>query len=128
MRCWAICSMKGRAPSGARALTQVPIVELVVGGVFSLIAERMADPNQRPLVELAPSLMAFIESSYPGRSAADADPGCRIRQPSTQARRALASGRASGARDVSHGVCAAGDRRRAALEQSGGRAGRGADG
>ena len=54
---------------------QVPIVELVVGGVFSLIAERMADPDRGPLAELAPSLLAFIETSCLGRSAADTDPG-----------------------------------------------------
>ncbi len=54
---------------------QVPIVELVLGGVFSLIAERMVDRNRGPLVELAPSLVAFIENSYLGRSAAGADPG-----------------------------------------------------
>jgi hypothetical protein len=55
--------------------SQVQVVELVVGGVFSLLAERMADVNRGPLVELAPSLMAFIESSYLGPSAAGADAG-----------------------------------------------------
>ena len=55
--------------------SQVPVVELVVGGVFSLIAERMADPDRGPLVELAPSLLAFIETSCLGRSATRTDPG-----------------------------------------------------
>ncbi len=61
--------------SAPHAPSQVTIVELVVGGVFSLIAERMADTNRGALVELAPSLMAFIESSCLAHSAAGADPG-----------------------------------------------------
>lgn len=56
--------------STSRALT----VELILGGVFSLIAERMRDPEHRPLVELSPSLSAFIVNSYRGDSAPSSEP------------------------------------------------------
>ncbi len=63
-----------RPYEGESAATQSPTsraltVELVLGGVFSLIAERMRDPQHRPLVELAPSLIAFIVNTCRGDSA-----------------------------------------------------------
>jgi hypothetical protein len=54
----------------SRALT----LELVLGGVFSLIAERVRDPEHRPLVELAPSLGAFIANTYRGDFAPSSEP------------------------------------------------------
>ncbi len=45
--------------------------ELVVGGVFSVIhAQELDEASQRPLVELAPSLMAFVVVPYLGPAAA----------------------------------------------------------
>jgi hypothetical protein len=51
--------------------------ELVAGGLFSVVRgcmlEGEEDGERRPLVELAPELMAFIVSPYSGRAAASAE-------------------------------------------------------
>ena len=47
--------------------------ELVVGGVFSVIRTSMLEGDGDKLVELAPSLMAFIVAPYLGRAAAQAE-------------------------------------------------------
>ncbi len=47
--------------------------ELVVGGVFSVIRTSMIERAGYKLVELAPSLMAFIVASYLGQAAAQAE-------------------------------------------------------
>ena len=47
--------------------------ELVVGGVFSVIRTSMLEGNEGKLVELAPSLMAFIVAPYLGQAAAQAE-------------------------------------------------------
>ena len=43
--------------------------ELVVGGIVSVLRMRICEGAHEPLVELAPSLMAFIMANYPGSSA-----------------------------------------------------------
>ena len=43
--------------------------DLILGGVFSVIRERMLDSIDGPLTELAPSLMSFIITPYLGQSA-----------------------------------------------------------
>jgi AcrR family transcriptional regulator len=57
------------SPSVMPALTG----ELVVGGVFSVIRSSMLANEGEKLVELAPSLMAFIVASYLGQAAARAE-------------------------------------------------------
>jgi hypothetical protein len=47
--------------------------ELVVGGVFSVIHTSMLEADAGKLVELAPSLMAFIVAPYLGQDAAQAE-------------------------------------------------------
>lgn len=47
--------------------------ELVVGGVFSVIRTSMLEGDGGKLVELAPSLMAFIVAPYLGQAAAQAE-------------------------------------------------------
>ena len=47
--------------------------ELVVGGVFSVIRTSMLEGDRGKLVELAPSLMAFIVAPYLGQAAAQAE-------------------------------------------------------
>ena len=47
--------------------------ELVVGGVFSAIRTSLLEADGGKLVELAPSLMAFIVAPYLGRAAAQAE-------------------------------------------------------
>ena len=47
--------------------------ELVVGGVFAVIRARMTDGHGGRLVELAPSLMAFIVRPYLGQAGASAE-------------------------------------------------------
>jgi hypothetical protein len=47
--------------------------ELVVGGVFSVIRTSLLDDDGAKLVELAPSLMAFIVAPYLGQAAAQAE-------------------------------------------------------
>jgi hypothetical protein len=47
--------------------------ELVAGGVFAVIRGHLLDEEDRPLVELAPSLMAFIVLPYLGHGAAQVE-------------------------------------------------------
>ncbi|HTZ86520.1 MAG TPA: hypothetical protein VMB05_07615 [Solirubrobacteraceae bacterium] len=47
--------------------------ELIVGGVFSVIRTTLLEGDDRRLVELAPSLMAFIVAPYLGQAAAQAE-------------------------------------------------------
>ena len=47
--------------------------ELVAGGVSAVVRARIADPDETPLVELAPSLMAFVVTPYLGQAAASAE-------------------------------------------------------
>ncbi len=47
--------------------------ELVVGGVLSVVRTTMLEHDDRRLVELAPSLMAFIVAPYLGQAAAQAE-------------------------------------------------------
>jgi hypothetical protein len=47
--------------------------ELLVGGVFSVIRTSLLDEHAGKLVELAPSLMAFIVRPYLGEAAASAE-------------------------------------------------------
>ena len=47
--------------------------ELIVGGVFSLIRTSVLEHDARRLVELAPSLMAFIVAPYLGQAVAQAE-------------------------------------------------------
>jgi AcrR family transcriptional regulator len=64
---------------GARNAASSPILlatltgELVVGGVFSVIRASMLEDDGGKLVELAPSLMAFIVAPYFGQVAAQAE-------------------------------------------------------
>jgi hypothetical protein len=44
-------------------------VELIVGGVLSVLRKRLMEASRKPFVELAPSLMAFILAQYPGSNA-----------------------------------------------------------
>jgi hypothetical protein len=59
----------GGSPLGSAALTG----ELVVGGVLSVIRASMVEQGAGKLVELAPSLMAFIVAPYLGQAAAQAE-------------------------------------------------------
>jgi DNA-binding MarR family transcriptional regulator len=47
--------------------------ELLLGGVFSVIRARMLEADGAALVELAPSLMAFVVRPYLGQAAASAE-------------------------------------------------------
>ena len=47
--------------------------DLVVGGVLSVVRTSMLEGDAGKLVELAPSLMAFIVAPYLGRAAAQAE-------------------------------------------------------
>jgi hypothetical protein len=47
--------------------------ELVAGGVVAVLRKRMLAGGDRPLVELAPSLMAFVVAPYMGRAVAEAE-------------------------------------------------------
>jgi hypothetical protein len=64
-------------PTGISAesamLTPALADELVVGGVFSVIGTSLLDDRAGKLVELAPSLMAFIARPYLGQAAANAE-------------------------------------------------------
>jgi AcrR family transcriptional regulator len=66
-----------RPPTGISAqsamLTPALTGELVVGGVFSVIGTSLLDENAGKLVELAPSLMAFIVGPYLGQASANAE-------------------------------------------------------
>ena len=59
------------SPRLAPALTG----ELIVGGVISVIRTSLLENDGRRLVELAPSLMAFIVAPYLGQAAAQAELG-----------------------------------------------------
>jgi len=65
---------RGEQLAGA-AVARTPVApapeltrELVLGGVFAVIRERMLDRGRGPLVELAPSLMSFVVVSYLGHA------------------------------------------------------------
>ncbi len=64
-------------PAGIQADSQPPAPaltgDLIVGGVFSLIRSNMHAQDGGKLVELAPSLMAFIVAPYLGQAAARAE-------------------------------------------------------
>ena len=62
----------GRA-AGSPTLLATLSGELVVGGVFSVIRTSMVERDGGKLVELAPSLMAFIVAPYLGQAAAQAE-------------------------------------------------------
>ncbi len=122
----------GWRPGGSPQPTPALTDELIVGGVFSVIRTSMLEGSDGKLVELAPSLMAFIVAPYLGQAAAHAE--LRADRPASRGdgeRARLASagdiprGRASGARDASHDARAARDRASAVLEQPRGRPGRG---
>ena len=61
------------APAGSPLLTPALTGELIVGGVFSVIRTSMLEEAGGKLVELAPSLMAFIVAPYLGQAAAQAE-------------------------------------------------------
>jgi len=68
--------LAGDEPAGAAESTRAEsapsrelLSELVLGGVFSVIRERMTERDGSPLVELAPALVSFIVTSHLGRSA-----------------------------------------------------------
>jgi AcrR family transcriptional regulator len=68
----------GRCCGNARAAGSPMLLaalngELVVGGVFSVIRTSMVEAEGGKLVELAPSLMAFIVAPYLGQAAAQAE-------------------------------------------------------
>jgi AcrR family transcriptional regulator len=58
---------------GSPLLTPALTGELIVGGVFSVIRTSVLENDDRQLVELAPSLMAFIVAPYLGPAAAQAE-------------------------------------------------------
>ena len=60
-------------PAGSPLLTAALTGELIVGGVFSVIRTTMLENGDGTLVELAPSLMAFIVAPYLGQAAAGAE-------------------------------------------------------
>ncbi len=64
-------------PAGIPAGSPLPMPaltgELIVGGVFSVIRTSMLESDGGKLVELAPSLMAFIVAPYLGQAAAQAE-------------------------------------------------------
>ena len=62
-----------RRAAGSPSLLATLTGELVVGGVFSVIRASMLEESASKLVELAPSLMAFIVAPYLGKAAAQAE-------------------------------------------------------
>jgi AcrR family transcriptional regulator len=60
-------------PVGSRALPAPLTAELVAGGVLSAIRTSLLERGSGKLVELAPSLMAFIVAPYLGQAAAQAE-------------------------------------------------------
>jgi hypothetical protein len=60
-------------PAQSAMLTPALTDELVVGGVFSVIRTSLLDEHAGKLVELAPSLMAFIARPYLGQAAANVE-------------------------------------------------------
>jgi AcrR family transcriptional regulator len=61
------------SPAGSPLLAPALTGELIVGGVFSVVRTRMLENDGGSLVELAPSLMAFIVAPYLGQAAARAE-------------------------------------------------------
>jgi len=63
------------SPQALGELTSEPhlTAELVIGGVLSVIRARITEPGGGRLVELSPSLMAFIARPYLGEAAASAE-------------------------------------------------------
>jgi DNA-binding HxlR family transcriptional regulator len=62
---------RGREIAGEGLMPSPALMaELIAGGVFSLIRVRMLERRERPLIELAPSLLAFILAPYLGQAAA----------------------------------------------------------
>ena len=59
--------------TGAPLLAPALTGELIVGGVFSVIRTTLLENDKCQLVELAPSLMAFIVAPYLGQGAARAE-------------------------------------------------------
>jgi AcrR family transcriptional regulator len=59
--------------AGSPILMETLTGELVVGGVLSVIRASMLEQDRGKLVELAPSLMAFIVTPYLGQAAARAE-------------------------------------------------------
>jgi AcrR family transcriptional regulator len=62
-----------RRVGGSPILLATLTGELVVGGIFSVIRTSMLEEGASTLVELAPSLMAFIVAPYLGQAAAQAE-------------------------------------------------------
>ncbi len=62
-----------RGGAGSRILLATLTGELIVGGVLSVIRTSILDDGAGQLVELAPSLMAFIVAPYLGHAAAQAE-------------------------------------------------------
>ncbi len=81
----------GRRPARAAAAASPELRrELVLGGVFSVIRDRLLDPADAPapLVALAPSLMSFIDTAYlgyPGAGASQPPAGTSSADGSVQA-------------------------------------------
>jgi AcrR family transcriptional regulator len=71
------CLLDHHQPAGTPAGSPLPTPaltgELIVGGVFSVIRTSMLENDGGKLVELAPSLMAFIVAPYLGQGAARAE-------------------------------------------------------
>ncbi|HTZ63309.1 MAG TPA: winged helix-turn-helix domain-containing protein [Solirubrobacteraceae bacterium] len=63
----------GDRSAWSRALASALTSELVVGGAFSVIRTSMLDDTAGKLVELAPSLMAFIVAPHLGQAVAQAE-------------------------------------------------------
>jgi hypothetical protein len=65
------------SPQALGELTPDPQLtgELIAGGVLSVLRTCMLEGDERPLVELAPELMAFILTPYLGQAAARAELG-----------------------------------------------------
>jgi hypothetical protein len=59
--------------AGSPLLAPALTGELIVGGVFSVVRTTMLESDEGKLVELAPSLMAFIVAPYLGQGAARAE-------------------------------------------------------
>jgi AcrR family transcriptional regulator len=66
------CGVRGRV-GGSPVLLATLTGELVVGGIFSVIRTSMLEEGASRLVELAPSLMAFVVAPYLGQAAAQAE-------------------------------------------------------
>jgi AcrR family transcriptional regulator len=60
-------------PAGSPRLAPALTRDLIVGGVFSVTRTRMLENDGGSLVELAPSLMAFIVTPYLGQAAGRAE-------------------------------------------------------